>query len=367
MGGEKIMNVAILHQTVTNHDAIGNDIEAMFQIMSEHGACLVYAENQLNTKVSYIQKEQLLDWIQDEENLVIYHHSVFWQEGEDILDQCRCKLIIRYHNITPPEFFQPYNAHHTSQCKLGREQTKRLEQKFPQAYWLLASHYNGEDISNVGDDHRFVCAPFHKIESWSHTQPDEEILSQLIYNPACNILFVSRVAPNKGHLFLLEMLALYRAYFDDQIKLHIIGKFDDGLQGYNDEIKAYIQTHHLQDNLNFVGEVTDSILVSYYLGCDFFVCASDHEGFGVPLIEAQYFKLPVIAKASSAISETLGQEQIVLGNSPKDFAAAISVLQKNRAYYHYLQQEGRKNYDTRFTNDILKGRLNAAFKKFGVL
>lgn len=361
------MKIAILHQTVTNHDAIGNDIEAMYNIINDIGTCKVYAENQFNTKVSYMEKNDLMELIQDENNLVIYHHSVFWQEGEQILDECKCKIIIRYHNITPPEFFEPYNEHHTSQCTKGREQTKHFEQKFAKAFWLLDSNYNGEDVPSIPDERRYVCAPFHKIESWSSAKPDEDILSKLIYSKECNLLFVSRVAPNKGHMFLLEVLARYRAYFGDDIKLHIIGKFDDGLQGYNDKIKSYISQNGLEQYLNIVGEVNDSILVSYYLGCDFFVCASDHEGFGVPLIESQYFKLPVIAKNTSAVSETLGQKQIILEDLTKEFAAAISVLRKNREYYHYLQQEGRKNYDTRFTNSILKNRFKMALEKFGVL
>lgn len=361
------MKIAILHQTVTNHDAIGNDIEAMYHIMNDIGTCYVYAEHRFNTSVSYMEKKDLMELVQEENNLVIYHHSVFWQEGEQILDQCKCKVIIRYHNITPPEFFEPYNAHHTSQCSQGREQTKRMEQKFENAFWLLDSQYNGEDVPSIPEARRYICAPFHKIESWSTATPDEEILSRLLYSQDCNLLFVSRVAPNKGHMFLLEVLARYRASFGDDIKLHIIGKFDEGLRDYNEKIKEYISRYGLEPCLNFVGEVTDSILVSYYLGCDFFVCASDHEGFGVPLIESQYFKLPVIAKDTSAVSETLGQKQIILEDSPKEFAAAIAVLRNNRAYYHYLQQEGRKNYDARFTNAILKDALTTALGKFGVL
>ena len=118
MGGEIIMNVAIIHQTVTKHDAIGNDIEAMFHFFNRMGTCLVYAEHQFNDCISYISKTELLKWIQEKDNLLIYHHSVFWEDGERILDACCCKIIIRYHNITPPAFFQPYNQHHFNQCRL---------------------------------------------------------------------------------------------------------------------------------------------------------------------------------------------------------------------------------------------------------
>ena len=47
-------------------------------------------------------------------------------------------------------------------------------------------------------------------------------------------------------------------------------------------------------------------LVAYYRVASAFVSVSQHEGFGVPLLEAMKFELPVVAQDSSAIGETLG-------------------------------------------------------------
>lgn len=361
------MEILIMHQTVAEHDAIGNDIEMMCKILSCYGDCKIYAENKFRPRLSYIDLGEVERIIQTPDTLVIYHHSVFWNEGEEILKRCRCKTIFRYHNITPTVFFAPYNDFHREQCSKGREQTERLAKRFSDACWLLDSAYNGKDLPLVPEDRKAVCAPFHKIESWASATPREDILENLLYSDDLELLFVSRVAPNKGHFFLLDMLYLYRKYFDRRVKLHIIGKFDDSLQVYNELIKSRIKQLALTESVEFIGEVDDTLLVSYYLGCDFFVCTSDHEGFGVPLVEAQYFKLPIIAKDTSAVAETLGKGQIVLGEDPREFAVALNTLRNNKVYYRALQENGRRNYETRFTDEILRENLLLALKKFQVL
>ncbi len=48
-----------------------------------------------------------------------------------------------------------------------------------------------------------------------------------------------------------------------------------------------------------------------------FLCMSEHEGFCVPLVEAMYFDVPIVAYVSSAITDTLGGSGVLVDN--KDF------------------------------------------------
>lgn len=362
------MKILIMHQTIAAHDAIGADIEMMYHILNEKFDCVCYAVNAFNKQVEYIDtEEELVQYINQPTNVIIYHHSVYWKEGEEYLKKAKAKIIFRYHNITPPEFFQPYNEFHYMQCKLGREQTLRLIKEFPQAFWLADSVFNTLDLESVNQERKGVCPPFHKIEIWSEATPKEEILKQLLESKQLNLLFVGRIAPNKGHLFLIEALYWYCKNFDCDVKLHIIGKFDEGLSEYNDLIKGKIKQYGLSNNIEFIGEIDDSILLSYYLGCDVFVCASEHEGFCVPLIESQFFELPIIALESTAVGETLGLEQIVLTKSEKEFASAFKILKDNLRYVRHLREQGKKNYEDRFAYEkIEKCFLQFFNEKMGV-
>ena len=100
-----------MHQTVTGHDAIGNDIEAIFKLLNAQGRrCVVFANNTLNKQVTYIEESELDSVLQEEDNIILYHHSVYWEQGFEILKKAKAKIVFRYHNITPPAFFEPYNS-----------------------------------------------------------------------------------------------------------------------------------------------------------------------------------------------------------------------------------------------------------------
>lgn len=360
------MKIVLMHQTVANHDAIGNDIELMTEIINPYYESYVYAQNQFNKRLSYIDREGLDEILQSPDNLVIYHHSVFWEEGEKLLQNARCKILFRYHNITPSSFFETYNEFHEAQCRLGREQTNRLVETMQTARWLCDSNFNAEDVTAVGKKRIDICPPFSKIEQWADKSPNNEIMRSLLGNDCLNLLFVGRIAPNKGHLFLLEVLRYYCANFDRNIKLWIIGKFDDGLAGYNHKIRAFIEQHKLEDQVQFIGEIDDGILLAYYLGSDLFVCASEHEGFCVPIIEAQYFQLPVVARAFTAVPFTAGRKQVILDGGPKQFAAAIRLLSQREDYRNYLRSVGSNNFQSRYAFACIKQQFVHVLNKMGV-
>ncbi|MBO5176672.1 MAG: glycosyltransferase family 4 protein [Lachnospiraceae bacterium] len=349
------MKIVLMHQTVTNHDAIGNDIEIMYGILKERYECFVYAQNCFNSHVEYIADEKLEEILQDENNIVLYHHSVFWEMGETFLRAAQAKIVFRYHNITPEGFFEGYNEHHYSQCKLGRLQTVRLAKDFKKALWLCDSWYNAEDVEEYVEKERIaICPPFNKIEEWGSKVPDEQILRELLHSQTINLLFVGRVAPNKGHLQLLDVLYSFCRNYEERIKLRIVGKFDEGLPLYNDLIKNRMIEYGLEECVEFIGEINDATLMSYYLGSDVFLCLSEHEGFCVPLIEANYFEIPVIAKDTSAICETLGKKQLILADDMKAYAAGIHVIMNQKAARDMLIEAGRNNYASRFTCTEIK-------------
>jgi glycosyltransferase involved in cell wall biosynthesis len=62
----------------------------------------------------------------------------------------------------------------------------------------------------------------------------------------------------------------------------------------------------MEAHVIFVGHTTLAELAAYYRLAHVFLCMSEHEGFCVPLVEAMYHRVPVIAYAAAAVPETLG-------------------------------------------------------------
>lgn len=354
----------IMHQTITNHDAIGNDIEKMQSLINErYGECFCYADNCFNKKVTYISRDEMLRRIEDPSTVIIYHHSVFWEEGEKILARSKCRIIFRYHNITPEVFFERYGAVHYEQCKKGREQTVRFMKNYSNSRWICASPYNAGDLCDVREGCKLICPPFNKIEDWGNTPPNDEITGRLLENPAVNLLFVSRIAPNKNITGLLDIVHNYIVNYDGKVMLRIIGKKDENLVPYNNEIEGRLKVYGIEKNVEFIGEVNDELLSTYYLASDLFISASKHEGFFVPAIEAQYFGLPVIALDSTAVPDTTGGGALILEKDVRLFSAAIHIIMKKAEYRVFLRKEGIRNFESRFTFSAVSKTFDKCLKE----
>ena len=77
----------------------------------------------------------------------------------------------------------------------------------------------------------------------------------------------------------------------------------------------------------FRGKVSDRELRAAFARAGVYVSLSEHEGFGVPLLEAMAARVPVVAYASSAVPETLGGAGILLRTQdPATVAATVETL-----------------------------------------
>lgn len=72
------------------------------------------------------------------------------------------------------------------------------------------------------------------------------------------------------------------------------------------------------------GRVSDGELGAYYRVADVLVCMSEHEGVGIPLLEAMHHDVPVVAFAAAAVPETVGNAGVLLHRKrPASVAAAV--------------------------------------------
>lgn len=119
-----------------------------------------------------------------------------------------------------------------------------------------------------------------------------------------NILFTGRIAPNKKQEDIIRMFYQYQKRYRAKSRLFLAGSYD-GMETYYERLREYVQKLRLK-HVYFTGHIRFEELLAYYHIADAFVCMSEHEGFCVPLVEAMYFKIPVLAYDSTAVTETLG-------------------------------------------------------------
>ena len=229
--------------------------------------------------------------------------------------------LVNYHNITPAPLLQSWEPGVGYEVGLGREQLGRLARHCQLA--IADSAFNEGELIEAGFTSTAV-APL-LIDMTVHAQADPARLRRLNEAKADggpDFLFVGKVSPHKAPHDLVKMLAVYRRLYHPRARLHLVGSPLG--RRYGPALDAFVAELDLADAVSVVGPVRPEELEAYYRVADVFVCASDHEGFCVPIVEAMAHDLPVVAYAAAAVPETVGDAGLLLSSKePLAFAAAV--------------------------------------------
>jgi glycosyltransferase involved in cell wall biosynthesis len=224
----------------------------------------------------------------------------------DFLIQRSEPKVINYHNLTPPRFYEPYEpATAEGLTEAGRE-LERLARHVQVA--IADSEFNAADLRAMGVEDVHVVPPY--LGPGLRADPDPATLAALdASRKGVDLLFVGRIVPNKAHKHLIRMMAAMRAAIDPGARLHIVGP--PGPETYR-QVLIGLAERLVPGGVVFTGGVSDGQLAAHYRHADVFVCLSEHEGFGVPLVEAMRARLPIVAHDAGAVSETLGGTGVLL-------------------------------------------------------
>ncbi len=169
------------------------------------------------------------------------------------------------------------------------------------------SVYNAEELALRGFSSPGVLPLAIDPSHWS-TLPDESLMRQL-QDGKHNLLFVGRYAPNKCQHHLVESFAYYLT-LDPDARLILVGN-GDPRDPYMQFLQKTIEYYGIREYVIMPGHISDAQLHAYYRTAHLFWSMSEHEGFCVPLIEAMWFDVPVLAFRSSAIPETMADAGLI--------------------------------------------------------
>lgn len=234
----------------------------------------------------------------------IYHHSIGSVITQPLIDHSGPKCLI-YHNITPAEFFQADRPEFAALLQQGRDDLPTLASHFPISCGV--SHYNALELEQAGFTKPEVLPLAINPKEWN-SSPDPVLMEQL-QRGYTNLLFVGRITPNKDQIALVEAFCHYLV-LDSRTRLHLVGT-SEANDPYVARVREMIMTLGLEGFVTMPGNVSAAQLQAYYRTAHLFWSMSEHEGFGVPLVEAMWFDVPVFAFQSSAVAETLGEAALM--------------------------------------------------------
>jgi glycosyltransferase involved in cell wall biosynthesis len=275
-------------------------------------------------------------------NVVVFHFSIGSPVSKMFFRVPDRKIMI-YHNITPHEFFVDYHRILARECYKGRLEIKLFVDKVDLA--VGDSEFNRRELEAVGYPRTGVLPILLDFSKFD--RPGDPVTRRVLGDGKTNILFVGRLIPNKKFEDLIKTFYFYKRYFNPESRLILAGDHR-GLDRYRAAILDLIGRLNLRD-VHLTGHVDFSELLAFYEIADVYLSLSEHEGFGVPILEAFYKRIPVVGFDAGAVGETMNGGGLLV--KAKDFpriAALVDALVRDRS----LRQS------------VIQGQLKA-LKKFG--
>ncbi|MBZ5555664.1 MAG: glycosyltransferase [Acidobacteriia bacterium] len=296
-------------------DAIGHEVLGIRRILRSAGyESDIFVETADPRLESTTRDYHELRDVSRADQLLLHHFSIGSKASRTAF-ALPDRMALIYHNITPARYFAGFNETLARQCYFGRRELRAYATRCDLA--LGDSMYNKEELDRLGfrrTDVLPVVPDFSHLDSEPNT-----MLARQFDDDWTNILFVGRVVPNKKIDDLVRFFHAYQREFNPRSRLLIVGSqigFDRYMTALHHLIAALGVSH-----VHFIGQVSDEELVAFYDVADLFLCASEHEGFCVPLLEAFYTEVPVVAFAAAAVPATMDGAGI-LYNSKDPLAVA---------------------------------------------
>ncbi len=349
---------------LTSGDAVSNQILEIERRLSAWGFSTSIFGATLGPGMGRIAQldDAYREHMDDPEALLIYHYSAYC-ENHLLYERSRSRKLLIYHNITPGEYYGPYDLWYESLCSRGREILPRLKDC---DLALGASEYSRQELVQAGfaGDRTGVLPIFLQVDDMEATSRDEGLYRRLRHRETRNILFVGRVAPNKAFEDLIKIFYLYHQYLNPNSRLLLVGaRF---LPRYDSALDALVEHLDLTGAVVFTDRVSQSELKTYYEAADLFLCASQHEGFCVPLVEAMYFGVPILARAETAVPYTLGPAGIAFHQMDYGvLAETMHTLVEDQDLRRQVVATQSRRLDD-FAAAKIQARLRAALQSLGL-
>lgn len=253
--------------------------------------------------------------------LISHRPDVFFQPSYMIPAFCPCPSVVTIHDLAWIYFPNAYTTEQIRSQKIALNRARRLKSTV-----IVPSNATKVDCIKYGQIapesvHIIPEALFRLPKPDLHQFPNiAELQGKRV------ILSVGRIEKRKNQITLIKALNLLKKRKDlnntDDIVLAIVGNPGVGA----DECYAEINKAK-KSGLNIIvrSGATDLELASWYSISKLLVYPSLYEGFGLPILEAFAFKIPVICAKNSSLPEVAGNAAWYLDNPEDEEEQAVAI------------------------------------------
>jgi glycosyltransferase involved in cell wall biosynthesis len=165
---------------------------------------------------------------------------------------------------------------------------------------------------------------------------------------------------NKGADYLLAVLPSFINSHPNTI-LHLVGNADAERMA---ALQYQIKEAGIENVVKFHGQLTPTALCELYKQCDFYVCASEWESFGLTMLEALFAGLPVVSTNCGGVLEFMNEQNgILISNDRKEATLLNGLLQMTNQLSAFNRKAISATANKQFSCNMIKDKYYSLYKE----
>ncbi len=218
-----------------------------------------------------------------------------------------------------------------------------------------------------------ITAPFYiipfgiTIKNYEISKSKLQLRKELKIEPnEFVILSVGRHVYRKGFDFVIKALKNIKDKESNfNFKYYLIGEGPE-----TNNLKSLIKEYDLEKEILFLGFLDEIMRNKYYKSADIFAMTSrkidptDIEGFGIVYLEANFFRLPVIAANTGGVPEAVDLKSgfLIEPENIKELEEKITLVYKNKELKEKMSENAHKRIINNYSWDKIVLKYYKAFK-----
>lgn len=297
---------------------------SVFRLISQYDVIQVHEYDQILSWMLYTRMKK---------PTVIYHGPYYHEYAKGYNLKCRVFDMLFLRNRRP-------------------ERAVCLTKSEPAADFLRKKGFSHVRAVGVGvDQEQFQADEQEQVRCL--LEPDESVF---------RLLYVGKIEARRNVYFLAELFDRLLAR-KDPLELVIVGSGEpDYVEPFLERIKKWTD----EGRIRYIPKATQKELAPVYRNANLFIFPSNYEIFGMVLLEALYFGLPVVSSQNGGASVLLrnGENGYMLeGFDPAVWEEKILQIAGNRELYEKMKKDAHDTVEQHFLWDKLADRFLAGYEE----
>ena len=319
-------------------DAVSNVVLQQYDALQSAGCSVEILYEFINPKVlkdnpeKHFRKFVRSSPIDSYGVVLIFHFSTFSQAMPSLMALPFAKRIAYIHNITPIEHAKGLNDEQIDTLRHGFKQLTMLKDFDIQIYNSKSTQIElREQIGNFsGTTMTIMPISARRYLDYAAKTPTKKNSRQIIS--------IGRLVPNKNVERLIEILAEI-ALRDPKVRLIYVGQSVD--PAYTEHLFSQVRQYGLEYNFLHLELVREDLIFRLIAESNLLISVSKHEGFCVPILEANLLGTRALVFDLHTLVETSG----IIGDNMIIEASTENSVLAQKICFEYLSQRPYQSVD----------------------